>query len=101
MIVCTRSLSHCTVKTIFTTNTAFRIESILTAYIKRWTIEVFFKMSRQYLSLRAYQNRNLLLAVELAVRLSLISYNLVTHAFIKKLRAQGRTLMGKNLLNFL
>ena len=55
-IVCTRSLSHYTVKTLFTTNTALPIESILTAYSKRWSIEVFFKMSKQYLGLRSYQN---------------------------------------------
>ena len=98
-IVCTRSLSHCTVKTIFTTNTALPIESILTAYNKRWSIEVFFKMSKQYLGLKAYQNRNLK-AIESAVRLSLISYNLLTHAFIEKERAKGKKLTDKRLAQF-
>jgi SRSO17 transposase len=98
-IVCTRSLSHCTVKTIFTTNTALPIESILNAYSKRWSIEVFFKMSKQYLGLRAYQNINLP-AIESAVRLSLISYNLLTHVFIEEKRAQGKKLTGKNLAQF-
>jgi len=98
-IVCTRSLSHCTVKTIFTTNTALPIESILTSYNKRWSIEVFFKMSKQYLGLRAYQNRNLK-AIESSVRLSLISYNLLTHAFIEKERAQGKKLTNKKLAQF-
>jgi SRSO17 transposase len=98
-IVCTRSLSHCTVKTIFTTNTALPIESILTAYNKRWSIEVFFKMSKQYLGLKAYQNRNLK-AVQSAVRLSLMSYNLLTHAFIEKERAQGKRLTNKRLAQF-
>jgi ribosomal protein S17 len=98
-IVCTRSLSHCTVKTIFTTNTALPIESILTAYSKRWSIEVFFKMSKQYLGLRSYQNINLP-AIESSVRLSLISYNLLTHVFIKEKRAQGKRLTDKNLAQF-
>ncbi len=98
-IVCTRSLSHCTVKTIFTTNTALPIESILTAYSKRWSIEVFFKMSKQYLGLKAYQNINLS-AVQSAVRLSLISYNLLTHVFIEEKRAQGKRLTEKNLAQF-
>ena len=98
-IVCTRSLSHYTVKTIFTTNTALSIESILKAYSKRWSIEVFFKMSKQYLGLRAYQNRNLT-ATQSAVRLSLISYNLLTHVFIKEKRAQGKKLTDKNLAQF-
>lgn len=98
-IVCTRSLSHCTVKTIFTTNTALPIESILTAYSKRWSIEVFFKMSKQYLGLKAYQNINLS-AVQSAVRLSLISYNLLTHVFIEEKRAQGKRLTEKTLAQF-
>lgn len=98
-IVCTRSLSHCTVKTIFTTNTALPIESILTAYSKRWSIEVFFKMSKQYLGLRSYQNINLP-AIESSVRLSLISYSLLTHVFIKEKRAQGKRLTDKNLAQF-
>ena len=98
-IVCTRSLSHCTVKTIFTTNSALPIESILTAYNKRWSIEVFFKMSKQYLGLKAYQNRNLK-AAQSAVRLSLMSYNLLTHAFIENVRAQGKRLTAKRLAQF-
>lgn len=98
-LVCTRVLSHCTVKTLFTTNTALPIESILTAYSKRWSIEVFFKMSKQYLGLRSYQNVNLP-AVESSVRLSLISYNLLTHAFIKEKRAQGKRMTEKMLTHF-
>jgi len=98
-IVCTRSLSHYTVKTIFTTNTALPIESILIAYSKRWSIEVFFKMSKQHLGLRAYQNVNLP-AIESLVRMSLISYNLLTHVFIAEKRAQGKKLTKKNLALF-
>jgi len=98
-LVCTRNTSHCTVKVIFTTNAALPIESILTAYSKRWSIEIFFKMSKQYLGLRSYQNRNLK-AVESAVRLSLISYNLLTHVFIEEKRAQGKRLTKKNLAQF-
>jgi len=98
-IVCTRSLSHCTVKTIFTTNNALPIESILTAYSRRWSIEVFFKMSKQYLGLRAYQNINLP-AIQSAVRLSMISYNLLTHVFIEEKRVQGKKLTDKKLAQF-
>lgn len=98
-IVCTRSLSHYTVKTIFTTNTALPIESILRAYSKRWSIEVLFKMSKQYLGLRAYQNVNLP-AIESSVRLSLISYNLLTHVFISEKRAQGKRLTDKTIAQF-
>lgn len=98
-IVCTRGLSHCTVKTLFTTNTALPIESIITAYSRRWSIEVFFKMSKQYLGLKSYQSRNLP-AVESAVRMSLISHNLLTHVFIEEERAQGKKLTDKNLARY-
>lgn len=98
-IVCTRVLSHYTVKALFTTNPALPIESIVNAYSKRWSIEVLFKMSKQYLGLRAYQNRNLT-ATQSAVRLSLISYNLLTHVFIEEKRAQGKRLTEKNLAQF-
>jgi hypothetical protein len=98
-IVCTRVLSHCTVKTLFTTNAALPTESILAAYSRRWSIEVFFKMSKQYLGLKSYQNRNLT-AVQSAVRLSLISYNLLTHVFIEEKRAQGKRITEKNLAQF-
>lgn len=98
-IVCTRVLSHCTAKTLFTTNPALPIESIVKAYSKRWSIEVLFKMSKQYLGLRAYQNRNLT-ATQSSVRLSLISYNLLTHVFIEEKRAQGKRLTEKNLAQF-
>lgn len=98
-IVCTRSLSHRTVKTLFTTNTALPIEAIILAYSRRWSIEVFFKMSKQYLGLKAYQHVNLS-AVKSAVRLSLISYNLLTHVFIEEKRAQGKKLTEKNLAQF-
>ncbi len=98
-IVCTRSLSHCTVKTIFTTNTALPIKSILAAYSKRWSIEVLFKMSKQYLGLRSYQSVNLP-AIQSSVRLSLISYNLLTHVFIQEERAQGKRITDKKLAQF-
>ena len=98
-LVCTRALSHCTVKVLFTTNAALPIESIITAYSRRWSIEVFFKMSKQYLGLKSYQSRNLA-AVESAVRMSLISYNFLTHVFIEEKRAQGKKLTDKNLARF-
>lgn len=98
-LVATRGLSHCTVKTLFTTNAALPIESILKAYSKRWSIEVFFKMSKQYLGLKSYQSRNLT-AVQSAVRMSLISYNFLTHVFIDEKRAQGKKLTDKNLAQF-
>jgi hypothetical protein len=98
-LVCTRSQSHRTVKTIFTTNSALPVEKILKAYSKRWPIEIFFKMSKQDLCLRAYQSRNLE-ATQSSLRLSLMSYNLLTHAFLEKLREKGKRITDKNLAHF-
>ncbi len=86
-------------KILFTTNPALPIESIVNAHSKRGSIEVFFKMSKQYLVLRVYQNRNLT-ATQSAVRLSLISHNLPTHVFIYEKRAQVKRITDKNLTQF-
>lgn len=98
-IVCTRNESHRTAKVLFTTSDALPVYEILRVYKKRWSIEVFFKMSKQYLGLKSYQNRNLT-AVTSAVTLSLISYNLLTHVFIAENRAQGKRLTEKNIAHF-
>lgn len=98
-IVCTRNESHRTAKVLFTTNLALPAYEILRVYQKRWSIEVFFKMSKQYLGLKAYQNRNLT-AVTSAVTLSMISYNLLTHVFITENRAKGKRLTTKYIAQF-
>lgn len=98
-LVFTKHLSHRTVKVIFTTNTALPIKTILEAYHIRWSIEVFFKMSKQYLGLKSYQNRDLN-ATKSFLTLSLMAHNLLTHVFIDELREKGLKLTKKNVAHF-
>jgi SRSO17 transposase len=98
-LVFTKHLSHRTVKVIFTTNTALPINKILDAYRIRWSIEVFFKMSKQYLGLKSYQNRDLN-ATKSFLTLSLLAHNLLTHVFIEDLREKGLKLTKKNIAHF-
>jgi SRSO17 transposase len=98
-LVFTKHLSHRTVKVVFTTNTALPIKKILEAYKIRWSIELFFKMSKQYLGLKSYQNRDLN-ATKSFLSLSLFTYNLLTHVFIEDLREKGLKLTKKNIAHF-
>jgi len=98
-LVLTKDLSHKTVKAIFTTNTALPVYRILQAYQKRWSIEVFFKMSKQYLGFRASQSRTLE-ATTSTILLSMLSYNLLTHLFILETSEKGKYLTKKRIAQF-
>lgn len=62
---------------------------ILTAYSQRWTIEVFFKDTKQLLGLGQYQNATYTAAVT-HLHLVCFAYALLTHIAIKGERAQGK-----------
>jgi len=98
-LVLTKDLSHKTVKAIFTTNTALPVYKILNAYQKRWSIEVFFKMSKQYLGLKASQSRSLQ-ATTSSLLLSMLSYNLLTHLFLSETSEKGKNLTKKRIAQF-
>ncbi len=98
-VVFSKHQTHRTVLAVFTTNTALPAKRILEFYQNRWDIEVFFKMSKQNLGLKAYQNRNLN-AIKSYVRLSLCAHNLLTHVFINDLREKGKRLTKKNIAHF-
>jgi SRSO17 transposase len=98
-LVLTKNISHRTVNVIFSTNTALPIKKMLNAYQIRWSIEVFFKMSKQYLGLKSYQNRNLN-ETKSFITLSLLAHNLLTHVFIEDLREKGLNLTKKNIAHF-
>jgi len=98
-VVFSKSASHRTVKAFFTTNTALPTKKILEAYSKRWNIETFFKMSKQHLGLKAYQNRNLT-TIKSRLILSLFAYDLLTHAFINDMHEKGKSLTKKNVAHF-
>lgn len=98
-VVFSKQQSHRTALAVFTTNTALPYNKILEAYNKRWSIEVFFKMSKQYLGLKAYQNRNLN-AIRSYIGLSLCAHNLLTHVFINDIREKGQKLTQKTIAHF-
>jgi len=98
-VVFSKHQSHRTVPAVFTTNTTLPAKRILEFYQNRWDIEVFFKMSKQNLGLKAYQNRNLN-AIKSYLRLSLCAHNLLTHVFINDLREKGKGLTKKNIAHF-
>ena len=95
-IVVTKCTAHCTATVLFSTNTALSIFEIMKAYNKRWTIEVFFKMSKQHLGFNAYQSIDIR-AINSHLCLSMFSHILLTHAFINELRAKGKSLTQKNI----
>lgn len=98
-VVFSKHQSHRTVLAVFTTDTALPAKRILEFYQNRWDIEVFFKMSKQNLGLKAYQNRNLN-AIKTYLRVSLCAHNLLTHVFINDLREKGKRLTKKNIAHF-
>ena len=98
-IVFSKQQSHRTALAVFTTNTALPTNRILESYSRRWSIEVFFKMSKQHLGLRAYQNRNID-AIKSHIRLSLCAHNLLTHVFINDIREKGHNLTQKRITHF-
>lgn len=98
-LVFSKQQSHRTALAVFTTNTALPVNKILEAYHKRWSIEVFFKMSKQYLGLKAYQNRNLN-AIKSFIGLSLCANNLLTHVFINDIREKGQKITAKKSAHF-
>ena len=98
-VVFSKHQSHRTSLAVFTTDTALQAKRILEFYQNRWDIEVFFKMSKQNLGLKAYQNRNLN-AIKSYLRVSLCAHNLLTHVFINDLREKGKRLTKKNTAHF-
>lgn len=98
-LVISKHPTHCTAMALFTTTPALPVLKILQAYQKRWSIEVFFKMSKQHLGFNKYQSRKLE-SVQSQITFSMLAYNLLTHAYINDLRAKGKSLTKKNISNF-
>lgn len=84
---------------LFSTQLQIDVASIISMYRVRWSIEVFFKLSKQYLGLTAYHHRDEH-AVRSHLQLVLLAYCLLTHLFIDELRAQGKTLSQHLLRKF-
>lgn len=84
---------------LFTTDLTLTTKDIITTYRKRWSIEVLFKQTKQYLGLTAYHHRDEH-AVRTHLQLVLLAYALLTHLFITEQRAQGKKLTQKLLATF-
>lgn len=98
-VVFSKHQSHRTALAVFTTNTTLPAKKILEYYQRRWLIEVFFKVSKQNIGLKAYQNRNLN-AIRSYLTLSLCAHNLLTHVFINDIREKGERLTDKRIAHF-
>ena len=98
-LVCTRNLSHSTVKVLFATDPALPYETIVAIYQLRWSIEVFFKEAKQHLGLKTNQHRRLE-ANSSAITLSLIAYNLMIHVFINEQREKGSNITARVAKSF-
>lgn len=95
-LVFTKHPTHRTAMVLVTTGTALPVYEIMHAYRIRWNIEVFFKMSKQYLGFNGYHSRDIA-AINSRIALSMLSYNLLTHVFINDIRAKGKSLTKKNI----
>lgn len=98
-LVFTKHPTHRTAMVLVTTSTALPVYEIMQAYRLRWNIEVFFKMSKQYLGFNGYHSRDIG-AIKSRIALSMLSYNLLTHVFINDIRAKGKSLTKKNISKF-
>jgi SRSO17 transposase len=98
-LVFTKHPTHRTAMVLVTTGTALPVYEIMQAYRIRWNIEVFFKMSKQNLGFNGYHSRDIG-AIKSRIALSMLSYNLLTHAFINDVRAKGKSLTKKNISKF-
>jgi SRSO17 transposase len=72
-----------------TNETRWSAKTVLSHYLARWGIEVFFKMSKQYLGLGDYQLLRYR-GIERYLCLVLIAYLLLTHLALRELDAQAK-----------
>lgn len=98
-LVFTKHPTHRTAMVLISTGTALPAYKIMEAYNQRWKIEIFFKMSKQYLGLNGYQSTNIE-AIKSRIGLTMISYTILTHAFIRDMRAKGKSLTKKNISGY-
>jgi hypothetical protein len=88
-----------TVLPLFTTDRSLATNEIIAIYRKRWSIEVLFKQTKQYLGLTAYHHRDEH-AVRTHLQLVFLAYALLTHLFLTEQRAQGKQFTTKLLATF-
>jgi SRSO17 transposase len=84
---------------LFSTEVTADAASIVTSYRVRWSIEIFFKLSKQYLGLTAYHHRDER-AVRSHLQLVLLAYCLLTHLFVDEQRAKDKSISQQLLRKF-
>jgi len=84
---------------LFSTQVTADAASIVAIYRVRWSIEVFFKLSKQYLGLTAYHHRDER-AVRSHLQLVLLAYCLLTHLFIDEQREKDKSVSQQLLRKF-
>lgn len=84
---------------LFSTQVTADAASIVATYRIRWSIEVFFKLSKQYLGLTAYHHRDER-AVRSHLQLVLLAYCLLTHLSIDEQRAKDKSISQQLLRKF-
>ena len=87
-LVCSRRLRETTWIALATNETRWSPHTVLSHYLNRWSIEVFFKMSKQYLGLGDYQMLRYR-AVDRYLHLVLIAHLLLTHLTANELGAKA------------
>lgn len=80
--------------TLVTDDPKLSAQQILKTYEHRWSIEVFFKDTKQHLGLGQYQNGSLRAAVN-HLHLVCFAYSLLTHLSLGKQGAQGKRIKEK------
>ena len=99
VVVFSQIKGHHMIMPLFSTDTTLTTQEVISMYRKRWSIEVLFKLSKQYLGLTAYHHRDEH-AARTHLQLVLLSHALLTHLFVSEQRAQGKTLTNKLLATF-
>ena len=87
-LVCSRRPRETTWIALATNETRWSPDTVLSHYLNRWSIEVFFKMSKQYLGLGDYQMLRYR-AVDRYLHLVLIAHLLLTHLTANELGAKA------------
>src|SRR5207249_3619458 len=98
-VVFSQKIGRRNILALFSTDSSLQTKDILAIYRKRWSIEVLFKQTKQYLGLTAYHHRDEK-ATRAHLQLVMIAYALLTHLFLTEQREKGKQLTKKLLATF-
>lgn len=98
-VVLSQKNGHRGILALFSTDVSLSTKDIVSIYRIRWSIEVLFKQTKQYLGLVAYHHRDEA-AVRSHLQLVLIGHALLTHLFLTEQREKGNRFTKKLLAKF-